>query len=134
MTESIKSASHDPDKDLRWLYQQMTFNALTGNTDDHLKIFPLIHKGRGYKLSPAYNLRPTSIETKSIHFSLVPTGDRYHSPLCSLSASILTSVSVKQTLLSVRALRMTHIGAMSLTGSMCQQTTLKLSVKTLNAG
>ncbi len=39
-------------------YRQMAFNALVGNTDDHLKNFAMICDEKGYRLSPAYDLMP----------------------------------------------------------------------------
>lgn len=43
------------------LYRQAVFNALLGNTDDHLKHFALRHvgtEGSGWRLTPAYDLPP----------------------------------------------------------------------------
>lgn len=40
------------------LYLQMVFNAIVGNTDDHLKNFALLHDENGYRLSPAFDLLP----------------------------------------------------------------------------
>lgn len=55
---TLRKASSDPVSDLPALYRQMVFNALIGNTDDHLKNFTMIHAGDGYRLSPAYDLLP----------------------------------------------------------------------------
>jgi hypothetical protein len=40
------------------MYRQMVFNALLGNTDDHLKNFWLLADADGYRLSPAFDLLP----------------------------------------------------------------------------
>ncbi len=47
-----------PEIDVPRIYRQMVFNALLGNTDDHLKNFWLLHDHRGYVLSPAFDLLP----------------------------------------------------------------------------
>ena len=36
----------------------MTFNAVLGNTDDHLKNFALRHEAAGWWLTPAFDLLP----------------------------------------------------------------------------
>jgi serine/threonine-protein kinase HipA len=47
-----------PEADVPRLYRQMVFNALLGNTDDHLKNFWLLADASGYRLSPAFDLLP----------------------------------------------------------------------------
>jgi serine/threonine-protein kinase HipA len=47
-----------PEEDVPRLYRQMVFNALLGNTDDHLKNFWLLRDAAGYRLSPAFDLLP----------------------------------------------------------------------------
>jgi len=47
-----------PERDVPRLYRQMVFNALLGNTDDHLKNFWLLADADGYRLSPAFDLLP----------------------------------------------------------------------------
>ena len=40
------------------LFRQMVFNAVIGNTDDHLKNFIMLRDQTGYRLSPAFDLLP----------------------------------------------------------------------------
>jgi serine/threonine-protein kinase HipA len=47
-----------PEIDVPALFRQMVFNALIGNTDDHLKNFWLLRDVGGYGLSPAFDLLP----------------------------------------------------------------------------
>ncbi len=55
----LRKYSHDPLEDSMRLYRQMVFNAVIGNTDDHLKNFWMIHDHRqGWRLSPAFDLVP----------------------------------------------------------------------------
>lgn len=44
--------------DLGRLYRQVVFNAVIGNRDDHLKNLMMLHDGKGYQLSPAFDLLP----------------------------------------------------------------------------
>jgi serine/threonine-protein kinase HipA len=51
----------------------MVFNALIGNTDDHLKNFSMLHGDSGYYLSPAYDLLPDVNEQRE-HVLYFKTG------------------------------------------------------------
>lgn len=55
----VRKYSADPREDSERLFRQMVFNALVGNTDDHLKNFWMIHDHvKGWRLSPAFDLVP----------------------------------------------------------------------------
>lgn len=55
----VRKYSQDPLEDSGRLYRQMVFNAVVGNTDDHLKNFWMIHdQQHGWRLSPAFDLIP----------------------------------------------------------------------------
>jgi serine/threonine-protein kinase HipA len=55
----VRKYSREPQEDSTRLYRQMVFNALLGNTDDHLKNFWMIHDHQqGWRLSPAFDLIP----------------------------------------------------------------------------
>lgn len=55
----LRKYSRDPLDDAERLYRQMVFNALIGNTDDHLKNFWMVHdREQGWRLSPAFDLVP----------------------------------------------------------------------------
>jgi serine/threonine-protein kinase HipA len=58
LTDAIKHISSQPGQDLYRLYRQMVFNAMIGNTDDHLKNFFMLHNDAGWRLSPAFDLIP----------------------------------------------------------------------------
>jgi serine/threonine-protein kinase HipA len=58
IADIIRRVSTDPSRDLSSLYNQLLFNVLIGNTDDHLKNFCMIFDGDGWKLSPAFDLLP----------------------------------------------------------------------------
>lgn len=58
LTDVIRHISSQPGHDLQRLYQQMVFNIMIGNTDDHLKNFIMLHDDNGWRLSPAFDLTP----------------------------------------------------------------------------
>ncbi|MEA3547403.1 MAG: type II toxin-antitoxin system HipA family toxin [Thermodesulfobacteriota bacterium] len=58
MAEIIRRISAQPGNDLERLFRQMVFNALIGNTDDHLKNFCMLYGEHGWSLSPAFDLLP----------------------------------------------------------------------------
>lgn len=43
------------------LWRRMIFNAMTGNTDDHLRNHAFLRVGDGWQLSPAYDLNPNPL-------------------------------------------------------------------------
>jgi serine/threonine-protein kinase HipA len=55
---ALRRFGAQPEIDVPRLYRQMVFNALIGNTDDHLKNFWMVHDERGFVLSPAFDLLP----------------------------------------------------------------------------
>ena len=69
--ETLRRFSDKPATDLPALFRQMVFNALIGNTDDHLKNFSLLHDESGFYLSPAYDLVPDTADRREhvLHFS-----------------------------------------------------------------
>jgi serine/threonine-protein kinase HipA len=56
--EKIRKHSCRAAEDVEAFFRQMVFNAVIGNTDDHLKNFLMIHDGRGYRLSKTFDVIP----------------------------------------------------------------------------
>jgi serine/threonine-protein kinase HipA len=55
----VRKYSDGSSEDLTRLFRQMVFNAIVGNTDNHLKNFWMIHDySQGWRLSPAFDLVP----------------------------------------------------------------------------
>ena len=55
----VRKYSAAPLEDSEELFRQMVFNAVIGNTDDHLKNFWMIHDHlAGWRLSPSFDLLP----------------------------------------------------------------------------
>ncbi len=55
---ALRQYGANPERDVPQMFRQMVFNALLGNTDDHLKNFWLLADADGYRLSPAFDLLP----------------------------------------------------------------------------
>jgi serine/threonine-protein kinase HipA len=75
--EPLRKITARPQTDIPSLYRQMVFNALIGNTDDHLKNFCLLHDDTGFFLSPAFDLLPDTAERRE-HVLGFPSG--FHFP------------------------------------------------------
>lgn len=58
MADLVRRVTDRPGDDLAMLYRQAVFNALLGNTDDHLKNFAMMHADGSWRLTPAYDLLP----------------------------------------------------------------------------
>lgn len=58
VSTAIRKHSAAPQEDVNAFFRHMAFNAVVGNTDDHLKNFWMLHDGHGFRLSPAFDLLP----------------------------------------------------------------------------
>lgn len=70
---AVQKYSVRPSEDVPAFFRQMVFNAATGNTDDHLKNFCMLHKEAGFMLSPVYDILP-DIHGKRFHTLSFPLG------------------------------------------------------------
>ena len=62
IVDVVRRYSDYPESDLPMLFRQLCFNALIGNTDDHVKNFAIMHGEQGWQLTPAYDLLPNTGE------------------------------------------------------------------------
>jgi serine/threonine-protein kinase HipA len=60
LSEQLRKVSEQPKEDATEIFRRMVFNALISNTDDHPRNHAVIAPARGWRLSPAYDLTPTS--------------------------------------------------------------------------
>lgn len=60
MAEELRRVSSDPKHDAAELFRRMCFNALISNIDDHPRNHAVIAKDKDWKLSPAYDLTPST--------------------------------------------------------------------------
>lgn len=76
MAEELRRVSADPKRDAVELFRRMCFNALISNTDDHPRNHALIAKDREWKLSPAYDLVPSTPVSRERRDLALSCGDR----------------------------------------------------------
>jgi len=58
LAEQLRLFGSDPVKDSKELWLRMLFNILCNNTDDHLRNHGFLWDGKGWRLSPAYDIVP----------------------------------------------------------------------------
>ena len=75
MADIVRKISDHPGLDLHLLFRQATFNAMLGNTDDHLKNFAMLHGAHGWRLTPAFDLLPDVNDNREhvLHFGYTGT-------------------------------------------------------------
>ena len=61
LADELRRVSADPEPDLHELFARICFNAAISNLDDHPRNHAIIAKERDWRLSPAYDLTPTSV-------------------------------------------------------------------------
>jgi len=69
LVEELRRLSSQPRRDAPELFRRMCFNALISNTDDHPRNHAVIAMDKDWKLSPAYDLMPStpvSIERRDL--------------------------------------------------------------------
>jgi serine/threonine-protein kinase HipA len=60
LAEELRRVCAEPQRQAHELFKRMCFNALISNTDDHPRNHAAIAKNRSWKLSPAYDLTPST--------------------------------------------------------------------------
>ncbi len=73
LADCVRRVSSEPEADLPALYRQLVFNAVLGNTDDHLKNFAMRREATGWRLTPAFDLLPDVLQRGEhcLHFGAV---------------------------------------------------------------
>ncbi len=66
IVDFILQSCCDVENNLRQLYRRVAFNIAIGNTDDHFRNHGFLLTPKGWTLSPAYDLNPTSNEYQSL--------------------------------------------------------------------
>ena len=66
IVDFILQSCCDVENNLRQLYRRVAFNIAIGNTDDHFRNHGFLLTPKGWILSPAYDLNPTSNEYQSL--------------------------------------------------------------------
>jgi serine/threonine-protein kinase HipA len=61
MADELRRWSDKPQADCAELFRRMVFNAAVTNNDDHPRNHALLHRPKGWRLSPAYDLVPAPV-------------------------------------------------------------------------
>lgn len=64
LADELRRASANPEADVRELFRRICFNAAISNLDDHPRNHAVVAQGRGWRLSPAFDLTPTPVVAK----------------------------------------------------------------------
>jgi serine/threonine-protein kinase HipA len=64
LVDVLRQQGSQPDADVRQLWRRMVFNILVTNTDDHLRNHAFLWDGRGWRLSPAYDMNPCPVDVR----------------------------------------------------------------------
>lgn len=79
LAEELRRSSGAPQADAQELFRRMAFNALISNTDDHPRNHAILARDTEWRLSPAYDLTPTtpvSIERRDLAMAIGDQGRR----------------------------------------------------------
>ncbi len=102
LAEELRRSSGNPKADARELFRRMTFNALISNSDDHPRNHAILAREKEWRLSPAYDLTPTSpvsLEHRDLALIIGDQGRRASADnLVSQSARFLLSRSDAETI------------------------------------
>lgn len=77
LAEELRRASAEPAKDAHELFRRMCFNALISNSDDHPRNHAIMARQQDWRLSPAYDLTPStpiSIERRELALTIGDQG------------------------------------------------------------
>ena len=87
LADVIRQFGSAPERDLEELWRRIVFSILVSNTDDHLRNHAFLYDGRGWRLSPVYDLNPCPTDIKPrVHALAIDEDDA--------TASIETALSV----------------------------------------
>jgi serine/threonine-protein kinase HipA len=72
MVDALRQHGSRPEPDAEQLWRRIVFNVLTSNTDDHLRNHGFLHDeiGKGWRLSPAYDMNPVPADIRPRILSL----------------------------------------------------------------
>lgn len=71
IADALRQYGAKPIEDCKELWRRIVFNVLISNTDDHLRNHGFLYEaGRGWRLSPAYDLNPVPIDWKARMLSI----------------------------------------------------------------
>ena len=76
LVEELRRIVEEPKRDAKELFRRICFNALISNIDDHPRNHAIIAKEKNWKLSPAYDLTPSTPVSQEHRDLALDCGDR----------------------------------------------------------
>lgn len=75
LADNLRRWSDKPEADCTELFRRMVFNAAVTNNDDHPRNHALLHRQKGWRLSPAYDLVPSPVVSRERRDLALSIGD-----------------------------------------------------------
>jgi serine/threonine-protein kinase HipA len=69
IADALRQIASEASTDVPQLWRRLAFNILASNLDDHLRNHAVLYDGRGWRLSPAYDLNPVPRHVKPRHLA-----------------------------------------------------------------
>ena len=95
LAEVLRRHGSAPRDDLHELYRRMAFNILVGNDDDHLRNHAFLFDGKGWRLSPLYDVVPRP-RTASEGRLVLAIGDHGHAATLANALTAADAFGLKQ--------------------------------------
>lgn len=95
LADRVKQISAQPKVDNYELWKRMTYGALIGNTDDHMRNHGFLRNVQGWRLSPAYDINPNP-ERYNIHKHATTFDGQSRSPSLDLCIDIAEYFGLNQ--------------------------------------
>jgi serine/threonine-protein kinase HipA len=97
IVDAIRQMGSKPEADIEALWKRVVFNILVSNTDDHLRNHALLHDGRGWRLSPVYDLNPCPVDVKPrVHALAIDEADAASSLETALEVAELFGIKLER--------------------------------------
>jgi serine/threonine-protein kinase HipA len=95
LAEAVRRFGSNPRRDLQELFRRIGFNILVGNDDDHLRNHAFLFDGRGWRLSPLYDVvpRPRTISNGRL---ILTVGDHGHEATLANALSSAAAFGLKR--------------------------------------
>jgi serine/threonine-protein kinase HipA len=97
IVDAIRQMGSKPDADIEELWKRIVFSILVSNTDDHLRNHAFLHDGKGWRLSPVYDLNPCPVDVKPrVHVLAIDEADATSSLETALEVAELFGIKAER--------------------------------------
>jgi serine/threonine-protein kinase HipA len=106
LAEALRKHGSHPKQDLEELYRRMVFNVLCTNDDDHLRNHAFLFDGKGWRLSPLYDVVPKP-QTGTEHRLILRVGEHGRDAMLAnaRTSAVAFGFTVEQAAALIEALR-----------------------------